>query len=129
MVEKDEREESGVRAVLNFGHTFGHAFETLSGYGTLLHGEAVAIGMMCAARLAERTGRIDAQCIDRLSRLLQVFGLPVDVLKLDPQRVLDTMMHDKKAERGQLRFVLPSCLGRAEVVGDIAIADIRAVLE
>ena len=129
VVEKDEREESGVRAVLNFGHTFGHAFETLSGYGTLLHGEAVAIGMMCAARLAERTGRIDAQCIDRLSRLLQVFGLPVDVLKLDPQRVLDTMMHDKKAERGQLRFVLPSCLGRAEVVGDIAIADIRAVLE
>ena len=60
VVEQDEREETGLRAVLNYGHTFGHAFETLTGYGKLLHGEAVAIGMMCAARLAERLGRVDA---------------------------------------------------------------------
>ena len=60
VVEKDEREETGLRAVLNYGHTFAHAFEALSGYGKLLHGEAVAIGMVCAARLAERLGRVDA---------------------------------------------------------------------
>ena len=61
VVEHDEREETGLRAVLNYGHTFAHAFESLTGYGKLLHGEAVAIGMICAARLAERLGRVDAR--------------------------------------------------------------------
>ena len=60
MVEKDEREETGLRAVLNYGHTFAHAFETVGGYGAWLHGEAVAAGMSCAAKLAEKLGRIDA---------------------------------------------------------------------
>ncbi len=116
VVEKDEREESGLRAVLNFGHTFGHAFETLSGYW---HAAARRGGGhrhdVCRAIGRSALGRVDAQFIDRLRALLQAFGLPVDVPKLDPQQVLDTMMHDKKAERGQLRFVLPSCLGRAEL--------------
>ena len=74
VVEKDEREESGLRAVLNFGHTFAHAFEALSGYGKLLHGEAVGMGMVCAARLAERLGRVDAQFTSRLGGLLQSLG-------------------------------------------------------
>ena len=65
VVEKDEREETGLRAVLNYGHTFAHAFETLTGYGELLHGEAVSIGMMCAARLAQRLGRVDAAFVAR----------------------------------------------------------------
>ncbi len=128
VVERDEREESGLRAVLNFGHTFGHAFETLSGYGTLLHGEAVAIGMVCAGRLAERLGRIDAQLTARLYQLLQTFGLPVDAPKLPAKKVIDAMMHDKKVQHGQLHFILPSRLGHVESVGGIATDDIRAAL-
>jgi 3-dehydroquinate synthase len=128
VVEKDERELSGLRAVLNFGHTFGHAFETLSGYGTLLHGEAVAMGMVCAARLAQGMGRVDARFADRLRSLLQALDVPVDAPKLDPQKVLDAMMHDKKVQHGKLNFVLPSCLGHVDLVSDIALADIRAAL-
>ena len=128
VVEQDEREESGLRAVLNFGHTFGHAFESLSGYGTLLHGEAVAIGMVCAARLAERLGRIDAALVDRLRKLLETLGLPVDVPKLDREKILDAMMHDKKVQHGQLHFVLPSRVGHVELVGKIAADDIHAAL-
>jgi 3-dehydroquinate synthase len=128
IVEKDERDQSGLRAVLNFGHTFGHAFEPLLGYGTLLHGAAVAMGMVCAARLAQRLGRVDAQVTARLRSLLERFGLPVDVPQLDAGRVLDAMMYDKKVERGQLRLVLPSCLGRAELVGGVNEGDIRGIL-
>jgi 3-dehydroquinate synthase len=138
VVEKDEREETGLRAILNFGHTFGHAFEMLSwqvsplpkGEGTaLLHGEAVSIGMVCAARLAERLGRVDAPCTARLRSLLEKFGLPVEVPKLDRRQILDSMMHDKKVQHGQLRFVLPSRMGRVELVGRIDEADVLAALE
>jgi 3-dehydroquinate synthase len=128
VVEKDEREESGLRAVLNFGHTFGHAFEALSGYGTLLHGEALAIGMVCAGRLAERLGRVDAQFTDRLRTLLETFALPVEVPKLDPEQILNAMMHDKKVQHGKLHFVLPTRMGHVELVGDIDPADVRAAL-
>jgi 3-dehydroquinate synthase len=129
VVEKDEREQSGLRAVLNFGHTFGHAFETLSGYGTLRHGEAVAIGMVCAARLAERLDRAQSPLADRLRSLLQAFGLPVDVPRLDPRQVLDAMSRDKKAERGQVRVVLPTRLGRAAVSDTVNSEDVLSVLE
>ena len=71
VVVSDERDETGVRAVLNYGHTFGHALESVSGYDRFLHGEAVAIGMLCASRLAERLGRIDSELTDRQHRLLR----------------------------------------------------------
>ena len=130
MVEQDEREESGLRAVLNFGHTFGHAFEALSGYGTLLHGEAVAIGMVCAARLAERLGRVDAQFTARLA-LAPRIARPAGGSSRSsiPSKVVDAMMHDKKVQHGQLRFVLPSRMGHVELVGDVDPADIRAALK
>jgi 3-dehydroquinate synthase len=129
VVEKDEREETGLRAVLNFGHTFGHAFESLSGYGKLLHGEALAIGMVCAARLAQRLGRVDAQFTDRLRKLLESLGLPVKTPKLDREEIIDAMMHDKKVQHGKLHFVLPSRLGHVELVAHIKAADIRAALK
>jgi 3-dehydroquinate synthase len=129
VVEKDEWEETGLRAMLNFGHTFGHAFETLAGYGKLLHGEAVGIGMVCAARLAARLGRVDQQFTGRLSGLLQSLGVPVEVPRLDAQKLLDAMMHDKKMQHGRLSFVLPSRLGQVELVGDIAPADVRAAMK
>ena len=128
VVEKDEREETGLRAALNFGHTFGHALESLSGYGTLLHGEGVSIGMVCAARLAERLGRVDSRLTSRLRGLLERLGLPTEVPRLDPQQVVDAMTHDKKVQHGRLRFILPSRLGHVELVGDIDPADIRAAL-
>ena len=128
VVEKDEREETGLRAALNFGHTFGHALESLSGYGTLLHGEGVSIGMVCAARLAERLGRVDSRLTSRLRGLLETLGLPIEVPRLDPQQVVDAMTHDKKVQHGRLRFILPSRLGHVELVGDIDPADIRAAL-
>jgi len=128
VVENDEREETGLRAVLNYGHTFAHPLEALSGYGEILHGEAVAIGMLCASRLAERLGRIDAALTERQHALLTALGLPVDVPDLDRQQIVDNMMHDKKVEHGRLRFVLPSRMGHVELVGGVAPADVRAAL-
>jgi 3-dehydroquinate synthase len=129
VVEKDEREESGVRAVLNYGHTFGHAIETLSGYGRFLHGEAVSIGMLCASRLAQRLGRVDAQFTARQEKLLAALDLPTQFPDLDSQKVVDAMMHDKKVEHGRLRFVLPSEMGRVELVGDVDPDAVRAALK
>ncbi len=128
VVRQDERETTGLRAVLNYGHTFGHAFEALAGYGELLHGEGVAIGMLCASRLAERLGRIDAEVTERQERLLRAVGLPTEVPDVDPDRVLKTMMHDKKVEHGRLRFVLPSRLGHVELVGEVDPQDVLASL-
>jgi 3-dehydroquinate synthase len=129
VVEHDEREETGLRAVLNYGHTFGHAFESLSGYGTLLHGEGVAIGMCCAARLAQRLGRVDAQFIERQQKLLEAFGLPTAVPNLDRDQIIEAMQHDKKVQHGKLKFVLPNRLGHVEPVGEIDLQEVKAALD
>jgi 3-dehydroquinate synthase len=128
VVEKDEREESGLRAALNYGHTFGHAFEIAAGYGEWLHGEAVAAGMMCAARLAERLGRLDADVTERQRRLLNRFGLPTQPEPWPPTDLLETMRSDKKSVAGKARFVLPSRLGALELVDDVPEAEVLAVL-
>ena len=126
VVSRDEREETGLRAVLNYGHTFCHAFETLTNDSTLLHGEAVSIGMMCAARLAERMGRIDQELVDRQYRLLTALNLPVDVPAVDHDAALKVMARDKKVEHGKLRFVLPTRMGHVELVGNVAPEDVLA---
>jgi 3-dehydroquinate synthase len=128
VVEQDEEERTGLRAVLNYGHTFAHAFETLTGYGELLHGEAVTIGMLCASRLAERLGRVDAELTARQHSLSAVLGLPVEVPQFDTERVLEVMRHDKKVQHGRLRFVLPARMGHVELVGDVDPADVAAAL-
>ena len=129
VVEQDEREESGLRAILNYGHTFGHALEALLGYGELLHGEAVAIGMLCASRLAERLGRVDAEFTARQRKLLSALDLPTDLPQLDHDQILRTMMHDKKVQHGRLRFVLPARMGHVELVGDVSPDEVRAALK
>ncbi len=118
VVARDER-ESGLRAVLNFGHTFGHAIETAMGYGTWLHGEAVAAGMVLAARLSVALGRIDAADAVRLENLLARLGLPVAAPAIDPERWLELMGRDKKNQGGRITFVLLAALGRAEIVHDV----------
>lgn len=128
VVEQDEREETGLRAILNYGHTFAHAFETLTGYSQLLHGEAVAMGMQCAARLAVRLGRLEAELASRQQKLLEALGLPVDPPSVDPEQVLEVMRHDKKASRGRLRFILPHRIGHVELVEDVPADQVLTVL-
>ena len=126
VVAADEREETGGRAVLNYGHTFGHALESTSGYGHYLHGEAIAIGMQCAARLAARLGRVDESFITRQTKLLEALELPVAAGQLDADALLAAMQHDKKTEHGRLRFVLPTKLGHVELVEGVSEQDVRA---
>jgi 3-dehydroquinate synthase len=119
VVAGDEREETGLRAILNYGHTFAHAFETVGGYGAWLHGEAVAAGMVCASLLAERLGRITADITERQKRLLSAFQLPVLPLGWPIDELLAVMYRDKKTQAGRLRFVLPDRLGHVELVSDV----------
>jgi 3-dehydroquinate synthase len=120
VVQRDEREETGARAVLNYGHTFCHAIETVTGYNRFLHGESVAIGMVCASRLAQSLGRIDAVVTERQKALLDQVYLPTDLPgDLDPQALLSAMQYDKKSEHGHLRFILPRRLGEVEIVADV----------
>jgi len=128
VVEQDEREETGLRAILNYGHTFCHALEAATGYETLLHGEGVAIGMLCASRLAERLGRVDAAFTKRQFDLLTALGLPTAVPDVSHEELIELMYHDKKVERGKLRFVLPTRLGHVEVVRGVTTDDILMAL-
>jgi 3-dehydroquinate synthase len=128
VVEKDEREETGLRAVLNYGHTFAHAFETAAGYGGWLHGEAVAAGMICASRLAERLGRIDPELTQRQRLLLERFGLPTAPERWPPDQLLATMRSDKKAVAGRMRFVLPCRLGEVAMLDEVPESEVVAVL-
>jgi 3-dehydroquinate synthase len=128
VVEQDEREETGVRAILNYGHTFGHALETATGYEQLLHGEGVAIGMLCAARLAQRLGRVDAAFTQRLRDLLTALKLPLSVPDVDHEELIELMYRDKKVDRGKLRFVLPARLGHVECVSGVKADDILSAL-
>ncbi len=128
VVEQDEREEKGLRVVLNYGHTFAHAFETVGGYGTWLHGEAVAAGMLCASRLAERQGLIPHEVTERQRRLLERFALPTVPPAVPISELLTTMQSDKKTHAGRLRFVLPRRLGEVALYSDVSEADVRQVL-
>ena len=95
----------------------------------MLHGEGVAIGMMCAARLAERLGRVDAAFVERQRKLLAAFDLPLDVPDVDRDELIELMYRDKKVERGKLRFVLPTRLGHVELVRDVGTEDVLAAME
>jgi len=114
VVGQDER-ESGLRAILNFGHTFGHAIEAGLGYGEWLHGEAVGCGMVMAADLSARLGLIDAAYARRIASIVERAGLPVRGPRLGAARYLELMRHDKKSEAGEIRFVVIEAPGRAGV--------------
>ena len=124
VVASDEK-ESGLRAILNFGHTFGHAIEAGIGYGTWLHGEAVGCGMVLAADLSQRLGLIDATVARRVAALVGRAGLPVRLPPLPAAELLALMGHDKKAEGGAPRFILLDALGHAT----LAPVDASRVLE
>jgi len=128
IVAADER-EAGERALLNFGHTFGHAIEAGVGYGEWLHGEAVAAGMVMAARLSERLGLLARADVLRLRALVERACLPDEAPHLGASRYLALMSHDKKVVAGSLRFILLRGIGDAFVADAVAEPDLRAVLE
>jgi 3-dehydroquinate synthase len=128
VVAADER-ESGVRALLNLGHTFGHAIETGVGYGVWLHGEAVAAGMYMAAALSERLGWISAADVARVEAVIRSARLPVRApADLEPERMLELMAVDKKAQEGMIRLVLLKALGEAVLTADYDPAQLREIL-
>ena len=119
IVAEDEHETTGLRILLNYGHTFAHAFEIMSGY-TILHGLAVSMGSICAARLALRLGLVDESFLHRQLVLHRALDLPVEYpSEFAPQRIVELMRYDKKSEFGKLRFVLPTGLGQCRVVEGI----------
>lgn len=128
IVAADERETRGVRELLNFGHTVGHAIEALTGYQRYLHGEAVAIGMVSAALLSHKLGRLSRDAVERLVQLLRRAGLPTAPPPLDPQALLEVMGRDKKVRDGRLRFVLLDGLGHALVTDEVPPQWIKDVL-
>ena len=130
VVAADEREQSGQRALLNLGHTFGHAIETGLGYGVWLHGEAVACGMVMAAELSRRMRWINANDVERIRYLLARAQLPVDPpADLDAQRFVELMAVDKKVVDGRLRLVLLQGIGKSIVTAEFDSATLRATLE
>jgi 3-dehydroquinate synthase len=129
VVNIDER-ETGERTLLNYGHTLGQALEALTGYGTLLHGEAVAIGMDLAAQVALRMELWGPDSVERQRALLQAYGLPTTIpAGVNPGRLLEMTLRDKKVRAGRVRWVLPTAIGAAEVRNDVPEDLVRAVVE
>ncbi len=128
VVAKDEREQN-LRAILNFGHTFGHAIEAATGYESYLHGEAVGLGMLMAVDLSHRLGMIDDSIKGRVRDILRKAGLPTTAPRIGAAKALELMQMDKKVLAGAVRLVLLEKLGRAIVTADYAQGALRATLE
>jgi 3-dehydroquinate synthase len=133
IVARDER-EIGERALLNLGHTFGHAFEAAAGFSArLLHGEAIALGMVCAFEFSARRGLLPATDADRVTRHLAAVGLPIHVSQVagglpGADRLMELIAQDKKVKRGKLTFILARAIGSAFIAGDVDAAEVRAFL-
>ncbi len=127
IVGSDEREQSGLRAILNFGHTFAHAYEALCGYGSYRHGEAVALGMVMAARLSSRLELCNIDTVERIARLLGSFGLETTPPELNSEELIEVMLLDKKVKGGRLRFVLTEGVGSVKVK-DVSREEIKGFL-
>jgi 3-dehydroquinate synthase len=120
--------EHGVRALLNFGHTFGHAIENILEYRGVTHGEGVALGMVAAGRLAYRRGIFSGQHLEQLITLIDYSGLPISHAEIDVEKAFAAMASDKKVLRGKLRLILPTKIGAAEVVTGVPDEEIREAL-
>lgn len=127
VVEQDETEQ-GLRAILNLGHTFGHALEALTHYREYVHGEAVAVGMVIASRVAEKMGLLKPAESARIEALISAFGLPVTFTGLLVEDIIASMYHDKKVLAGKIRFVIPDAVGQAKIMSDIPTEVIKGAL-
>ncbi len=133
IVSADEFETGDRRVLLNYGHTVAHAIEAVSGYGQYLHGEAVAIGMMAAAGIANRLGMIDTELVERQRRVLESYNLPTRAKNLDAEAIINATKGDKKSRGGTIRWVLLEGPGRAttrrDVPDDVVLEAVQAVLD
>lgn len=127
VVERDER-ESNYRMVLNYGHTVGHAIEALTDYARFKHGEAVAIGMIAAARLSHRMGYCDAATVERITALIDRYGLPTQLPEFPARDYIECMYRDKKAREKKIRFILVRALGQVEIVDAVPEAELENAL-
>ncbi len=127
IVASDEK-ESGIRAILNYGHTFGHVVEKLCGYGTWLHGEAVAIGMVAVGELAVQIKSWSREDAERQKTLIQKANLPTEWPKLNSEEVFRALQGDKKVKDGKIRFVIPTTIGRVHINNDITKEEIESCL-
>lgn len=128
VVSRDER-ENDLRAILNLGHTIGHALEAVAGYGELLHGEAIAIGMIGSARLATRFGYSESIVMET-ERIFRKFGLPVRIpAELKTEDIMGAMLHDKKFLEGQMVFVVPTAIGSVEIRQDVPSSWVREIVD
>jgi 3-dehydroquinate synthase len=127
IVARDEHER-GDRALLNLGHTFGHAIETATNYSTWLHGEAVGAGMLLAADMSQRLGWVSPADVTRIERVLRIFGLRTDVKSLEAATLAEKMKIDKKVAAGRIRLVLLKSIGKSVVTGDYDDAALRETL-
>ena len=127
VVEKDER-ENHYRMILNFGHTLGHAIEALTHYSKFIHGEAVAIGMVYAAKLSQKLGKCQEGIPRRLDRLVRKFGLPADLPDLNSKAIIESLYHDKKTMNHKIKFILVKEIGIVEIVDDIPEEKIISIL-
>jgi len=130
VVSQDET-ETGLRAILNFGHTIGHALEAISGYGKYLHGEAIALGQVCAARLSQKILGLPSADAERIRALLERAGLPIEahLTAAQKQKILAAMKLDKKVSAGEIKFVLARQLGKDEHGQKVPESEVLAVLE
>ena len=128
VVEKDER-ESHYRMILNFGHTLGHAIEAVTHYSRFIHGEAVAIGMVFAARLSQQLGKCSEETPKRIKELVKKCGLPVDFPDLDSQAIIQSLYYDKKTMNNKIKFILVKEIGEIEIADNMPEADIFKLLQ
>jgi 3-dehydroquinate synthase len=129
VVASDERETSGLRAILNYGHTFGHAIEATTDYGQYLHGEAISLGMMMAGHLAVKLGMWSEESLLRQRNLLRAFHLPVQRQPAQPAELMEAMQLDKKTEHGKLNFILPTKIGHVKSVAGCSPTDVAQSIE
>ena len=127
VVEKDER-ENHYRMILNFGHTIGHAIEALTSYSQFIHGEAVAIGMVYAAKLSQKLGKCKEGTPQRLDRLVRKCGLPADLPDLNSKAIIESLYHDKKTMNHKIKFILVKEIGVVEIVEDMSEEKIISIL-
>lgn len=127
VVTKDER-ESSLRSILNYGHSIGHAIETLTGYSTYLHGEAISIGMVYEAKLSKILGYLDRESFDRIKGLIKNYGLPTEMPSLvEPNSLLGTILHDKKNLQGKIRIVIPEKIGKMKINFEVSEEDLKRI--
>lgn len=128
IVEQDEQEKKGIRTILNFGHTIGHAIESAGGYSKYNHGEAISIGMVCAAEISYKLKLLKKETLNKIISLIKLYGLPTQIKGIDLNEIMSSLAKDKKFIHVKNRFVLLLEIGKAKIVNDVPLDTIRKII-